>query len=141
MALGLTGLLLAAAAPAGTPPNGTIEVAVAGVRNASGQVKVDVCTEATFLKDCPWSATARAHAGTVVVEVHGVPPGRYAIQAFHDANNNGECDQGLFGIPREGVGFSNDAFKGWSRPKFGNAAFDFNGGRLRLALKLRHMLG
>jgi uncharacterized protein (DUF2141 family) len=141
MALGLIATLLFAAAPAGTPPNGTIEVAVAGVRNASGQVKVDVCTEATFLKDCQWSGTARAHAGTVIVEVHGLPPGRYAIQAFHDANNNGECDQGLFGIPREGVGFSNDAFKGLSRPKFSNAAFDFTGGHLRLALKLRHMLG
>jgi uncharacterized protein (DUF2141 family) len=140
MALGLIGLLLVAAAPAATP-NETIEVAVAGVRNASGQVKVDVCTKATFLKDCKWSGTARAHAGTVVVEVYGVPPGRYAIQAFHDANDNGECDQGLFGIPREGVGFSNDAFKGFSRPKFEKAAFDFDGGRLRLSLKLRHMLG
>jgi uncharacterized protein (DUF2141 family) len=140
MAPGLIGLLLVAAAPAGTP-GGTIEVAVAGVRNASGQVKVDVCTRASFLKDCPWSATARAHPGTVLVEVHGIPPGRYAIQAFHDANSNGECDQGLFGIPREGVGFSNDAFSGLSRPKFDNAAFDFNGGRLRLTLKLRHMLG
>jgi len=77
----------------------------------------------------------------VIVEVHGVPPGRYAIQAFHDANGNGECDQGLFGIPREGVGFSNNAFTGFSRPKFDKAAIDFTGGRLRLALKLRHMLG
>jgi uncharacterized protein (DUF2141 family) len=140
MALGLIGLLLAAAASAG-PPTGTIEVAVAGVRSAAGQVKVDVCTRASFLKDCPWSGLARAHAGTVIVQVHGVPPGRYAIQAFHDANNNGECDQGLFGIPREGVGFSNDAFTGLSRPKFDKAAFDFNGSYLRLALKLRHMLG
>ena len=98
-------------------------------------------TRASFLKNCPWSGLARAHAGTVIVQVHGVPPGRYAIQAFHDANNNGECDQGLFGIPREGVGFSNDAFTGLSRPKFDKAAFDFNGSYLRLALKLRHMLG
>ena len=132
--------MLVAAAPIGTP-SGTIEVAVAGVRNASGQVKVDVCTQAAFLKDCPWSGLARAHAGTVIVEVRGVPPGRYAVQAFHDANSNGECDQGLFGIPREGVGFSNDAFKGLSRPKFQNAAFDFSGSRLRLGLTLRHMLG
>jgi uncharacterized protein (DUF2141 family) len=141
MALALIGLPLVAASPVATPPDGTIEVAVAGVRNASGHVKVDVCTRATFLKDCEWSGTARAHAGTVVVEVHGIPPGRYAIQAFHDANDNGECDQGLFGIPREGVGFSNDAFTGLSRPKFDKAAFDFAGGRLRLGLKLRHMLG
>jgi uncharacterized protein (DUF2141 family) len=140
MASGLLALVLLAAAPVPTP-GPTIEVAVAGVRSADGQVKVDICTRASFLKDCPWSGTARAHAGTVIVEVHGVPPGRYAIQAFHDANNNGECDQGLFGIPREGVGFSNDAFTGLSRPKFDNAAFDFTGGHLRLALKLRYLLG
>jgi uncharacterized protein (DUF2141 family) len=133
-------LLLLAAAPAAAP-NGTIEVAVSDVRNAKGNVKVDVCTASTFLKDCPWSTTVRAHEGTVIAEIHGVPPGRYAVQAFHDANANGECDLGLFGIPREGVGFSNDAFKGLSKPKFDNAAFDFNGGRLRVALKLRHMLG
>ncbi len=140
MAPGLFALALVAAAPVSTPVS-TIEVAVANVRSASGQVKVDVCTRATFLKDCPWAGTAKAHAGTVIVEVHGVPPGRYAIQAFHDANSNGECDQGLFGIPREGVGFSNNAFKGLSRPKFDDAAFDFTGGRLRLALTLRHLLG
>ena len=140
MAPGSIGLLLTVAAPA-EMPGGTISVAVANVRNADGQVKVDVCTRATFLKDCPWSGRAPAHAGTVIVEIHGVPPGRYAIQAFHDANNNGECDQGLFGIPREGVGFSNDAFSGLSKPKFDNAAFDFTGGHLRLSLKLRHMLG
>ena len=139
MAPGLIGILLVAASPV-PAPSGTIEVAVAGVRNAAGQVKVDVCTRATFLKDCPWTGLAKAHAGTVIVEVHGVPAGRYAIQAFHDANSNGECDQGLFGIPREGVGFSNGAFTGLARPKFDKAAFDFNGSRQRLALTLRHML-
>ena len=140
MIAAIVNALLLAAAPAAAP-GGTIEVAVSDVRNAKGHVKVDICTRDTFLKDCQWSGTARAHEGTVIVEVHGVPPGRYAIQAFHDANDNGECDLGLFGIPREGVGFSNDAFRGFSKPKFDNAAFDFNGGWLRLGLKLRHMLG
>ena len=35
--------------------------------------------------------------------------GRYAVQAFLDENGNGEVDRALFGIPKEGVGFSNDA--------------------------------
>ena len=132
--------LLTTATPVGDR-GGTIEVAVVGVRKAAGHVKVDVCTRETFLKDCPWSGKAPAHAGTVMVEVHGVPAGRYAIQAFHDANDNGEVDRGLFGIPKEGVGFSNDAFTGLSRPKFDDAAFDFTGTSLRLVLHLRHMLG
>jgi uncharacterized protein (DUF2141 family) len=143
LALGLFALLQVAAAPVAPidPPGRTIEVAVMGVKTDAGHVKVDVCTQATFLKDCPWSGRARAHAGTVIVEIHGVPPGRYAIQAFHDANDNGECDQGLFGIPREAIGFSNDAMRGLSRPRFDRAAFDFTGAPLRLVLHLRHVLG
>jgi uncharacterized protein (DUF2141 family) len=140
MGLSLLALLLATIVPPGGP-GGVIEVAVVGVRSAAGHVKVDVCTRDTFLKDCPWSARAPAHPGTVIVAIHGVPPGRYAIQAFHDANDNGELDQGLFGIPKEGLGFSNDGWKGWSRPRFDNAAFDFSGATQRLVLHLRHMLG
>ena len=137
VSLGLIAFLLAAAPPA-VPPDQTIEVDVANVRNAAGHIKVDVCTRETFLKDCPWSVLAKAHVGTVVVEFHGVPPGRYAIQVFHDTNDNGECDQGLFGIPKEAIGFSNDAMKGLSRPKFDNAAFTVDGRPSRLLLHLRH---
>jgi uncharacterized protein (DUF2141 family) len=140
LALGLIAFLLAAAPPA-EPPGQTIEVDVANVRNAAGHIKVDVCTRETFLKDCPWSVLAKAHVGTVTVEFHGIPPGRYAIQVFHDTNDNGECDQGLFGIPKEAIGFSNDAMKGLSRPKFDNAAFTVEGRPLRLLLHLRHVLG
>ena len=139
-AVALAALLLAAAAPAQNSA-GTIEVAVVGVRSAAGHIKVDVCTRATFLKPCPWSAKAPAHRGTVIVTISGIPPGRYAIQAFHDSNDNGELDQGLFGIPKEALGFSNDALTGWSRPKFDDAAFDFTGAAIRLTLHLRHMIG
>ena len=132
--------MLAAAAPP-EPPGGTIQVVVANVRRDVGHVRVDVCTRETFLKDCPWSGTASAHRGTVVVEIKGVTPGIYAIQAWHDINDNGECDQGLFGIPREPIGFSNDAMTGLSRPKFDHAAFTFTGAPLRLVLHLHNVLG
>ena len=34
-------------------------------------------------------------------------PGEYAFCVYHDANDNGELDTGLFGIPKEPFGFSN----------------------------------
>jgi len=100
-------------------------VAVTGVRNDKGNVHVDICTKETFLKDCAWSGDAPARAGTTIVTVRNLPPGRYAAQAFHDENRNGKVDRGLFGIPKEGVGFSNDAKIRMAPPKFAEAMFDF----------------
>jgi uncharacterized protein (DUF2141 family) len=35
--------------------------------------------------------------------------GNYAIKVYHDQNNNGQLDKGIFGQPVEGWGVSNDA--------------------------------
>jgi uncharacterized protein (DUF2141 family) len=35
--------------------------------------------------------------------------GEYAIKVYHDQNNNGQLDKGIFGQPVEGWGVSNDA--------------------------------
>jgi uncharacterized protein (DUF2141 family) len=129
--------MLAAAAPAGT-----LTVRVTNVRNDKGQVHIDICPEAKFLKeDCPWSAVAPARSGTTIVTAHDIPPGRYAVQAFHDENANRKVDRALFGIPREGVGFSNDAPIRLSAPKFRAAAFDFAGLEQAIQLKMRYFTG
>lgn len=135
-------LLLIAVLPLllGSASGGTIQVAVTGVRLAKGSVHVDVCDQATFLKDCRWSGSAPAVQGTTVVIVRNVPPGRYGAQAFHDKNGNGEIDRGWFGIPLEGVGFSNDAPIRMAPPRFEEAAFRHDGSDQRISLKLRYFV-
>ena len=128
----------ATGAPAPTDP---IEVTVTGVRSAAGMVHVDVCPEADFLNSCPYSIEAPARAGSVTVLLRNVPPGRYAVQAFHDANANRKVDLGIFSIPREGIGFSNDAMAHLARPKFPVAAFVHGLVPQRLTVKLRYFLG
>jgi len=128
-------LLLAADDPA------PIEVTVSGVRAATGLVRVEVCTAQTFLKACPYVARAPAQKGAVTMVVRGVPPGRYAIQAYHDANNNDDLDRGMFGIPREGLGFSNDAMPRLMKPKFAVASFAHGAQPQRLGVTLRYFLG
>jgi uncharacterized protein (DUF2141 family) len=130
--LSLAPLLCCAAAP-----YGAIEIAVDSVRSARGRVHVDICTRASFLKDCPYSGEAPARNGTTIVVVPNVPPGRYAAQAFHDKNGNGKVDRGLFGIPKEGVGFSNNALK-MSEPKFDVAAFDHDNHDQKIAFQLKY---
>ena len=51
-----------------------------------------------------------------------VPPGRYAIKAFHDSDGDGELGRDLFGAPSEDYGFSNDARGTFGPPDFADAA-------------------
>lgn len=36
-----------------------------------------------------------------------LPPGRYALAAYHDENGNGKLDRAWNGMPEEAYGFSN----------------------------------
>ncbi|QJU57521.1 DUF2141 domain-containing protein [Sphingomonas sp. AP4-R1] len=130
-------LMLAAAA--GT---GTLTIDVGNVRSNKGKVHLDVCPQSLFLKDgCPYSTETPAHEGQVTLTIENLPPGHYAIQAFHDENDNRHVDRGLFGIPTEGVGFSRDARIVLSPPKWDDAVFDFDGKATQTALKMRYFTG
>lgn len=140
IARALLGSLALLGVGAAAAPGGDLSVRVTNVRNAKGQVHVDVCPQAAFLKDCPYTAVAAAHAGMTIVTVHGLPSGTYAVQAFHDENSNRRVDRALFGLPKEGVGFSNDAPIRMSPPKWEAARFTFAGRAQTIELKLRYFL-
>ncbi len=119
-----------------------IEVAVTGVSDARGHIRVNICTQDTFLTPtCPYQGEAQAMVGATVVKIAGVPPGQYAAQVFHDETDQGVVHQNLLGIPREGIGFSNDAPLHLRGPRFNDAAFQVRQGVERITLKLRHLLG
>ena len=133
-------LLLADAVAAG--PAAPITIAVRNVRNNRGRVRVDICQRDHFLADgCPWHASAPAVAGITAVTVADVPPGDYAVQAFHDENSNDRIDRGIFGIPREGVGFSRDARIIMSPPKWNDAMFTHGTGPQSIGFSLRYFIG
>ena len=124
------------------PATGTLTVEVGNVRAARGSVRIDICPEAHFVTDdCPWHASSPARFGSTSVTVTGVPAGRYAVQAFLDENDNTRVDRGFLGMPKEGIGFSNDARIVLSPPKFRDAAFDFDGSTRTIHLNLRYFLG
>jgi uncharacterized protein (DUF2141 family) len=119
---------------------GTLEVTVHGVRSAKGFVRVAVCSRATFLTDnCEYFADAPAVAGTTTLEAPNVAPGVYAIQVFDDDTGKGVIHQGLFGIPREGIGFSNNARLHLRGPKFDEAAVTIGDGTTKTSIRLRYL--
>ena len=61
------------------------------------------------------------------------------MSVFHDENCNGKLDTKFMGIPREGVGASNDARGHMGPPKFDAAAFQFSGGRADLKITINYL--
>jgi uncharacterized protein (DUF2141 family) len=62
--------------------------------NDKGHVLVAVCSREDFLgSQCAYSGRAPAKPGTVIATVSSVSPGRYAIHAFHDENDNLKIDR------------------------------------------------
>lgn len=82
------------------------------------------------------AAISNQHA---VCDFSGVASGTYAVAVFHDENSNGKLDTNFLGIPREGVGASNDAQGHFGPPKFDAAAFRFSGGRIDLKITIKYL--
>ena len=108
-ALSITGLALALLIPAAQAQE--LQVTLSGLQHDRGQVPVAVFADAkSFRKDDQAFAAqkAKAEAGTVTVTFDDVPPGRYAVLAYHDENDNGRLDLRFGMIPVEGYGLSNN---------------------------------
>ena len=135
--------LLAAALPARSQDGGgALIFHVSGVRDDHGHVRVDVCTQATFLeKDCPYTGAAPAVKGITTVRVEHVPPGDYAAQVYHDRNDDNRVDRSRpLGIPLEEVGFTNDAPVGLRGPKWARAKVTHEAADQDLSVTLRKFL-
>jgi len=129
------------ALPSATP-TAPVTIEVANVRNTQGTIRLAICPRGQFLhENCPLHAEAPARAGVTFVTIANVPPGDYAAQAFHDENNNGRVDRALFGIPKEGVGFSRDARIVLGPPKWADAVFTHGAVPQTLRFALRYFLG
>ncbi len=117
-----------------------VEVAVTGITAARGHVRVELCTKDTFLTGgCPYQGEAPAVVGATVVKISEVPPGEYAAQAFQDETDQGVVHQNLLGIPKERIGFSNNAPLHVRGPHFDDAAFSVGREMARITLRVRHL--
>lgn len=61
--------------------------------------------------------------GKSLIIIDDVAPGTYAIALFHDTNGDGKLNFNFLGIPKEGYGFSNNAWNMFSAPSFRQSAF------------------
>jgi uncharacterized protein (DUF2141 family) len=62
-------------------------------------------------------------SGSLVTLSTTLPPGTFAAALLDDENNNGQMDKGLFGIPLEGYGFTDNPKVVFDKPSFQSCVF------------------
>ena len=105
-----------------------LTVTVTGVRNAEGLVQVCLFSRPYAFPDCSADPTVLrqrvpAAAGQVRARFEGLAPGTYAVSVFHDEKRTGKVETNFLGIPRSGLGASNDPQPRFGAPTFQAAAF------------------
>ena len=117
-----------------------IHVSITGFRNDKGEAYCALYAPGKSFPTDPTGALAHVSvavsSGAAVCKFEGVAPGRYAVSVFHDENSNRKMDTNFLGIPKEGVGASNDAKGKMGPPKFDAAAFSYSGGQLDLTIRI-----
>jgi len=129
LALGLVIL----AALAGAARAETLVVEMKGFRSDKGKALVALFASKDGFPDNPKKAARRVQVdivkGAAVAVLSDLPPGTYAVAVLHDEDGDKAMKTGLFGIPREGFGASQDARGRFGPPSFSDAKFDIRAGR------------
>ena len=121
-----------------------IKVVVVDFHSNDGRINCALFSSAEGFPDNSAKAIKTANAGIenkqALCTFSGIAPGDYAVAVFHDENSNGKLDRNFMGIPKEGVGASNDAKGKFGAPKFDDARFTYSGGLKTLTIHLRYLL-
>jgi uncharacterized protein (DUF2141 family) len=112
-----------------TESNSDLKIELNGLRNSKGHVLISLFSSSKGWPDDPDASFKKlrlpAQKNTMSFAFKNIPAGKYAIAIIHDENDNLRLDTGLFGIPKEGFCFSNNAMGTFGPPSFESAAFTF----------------
>lgn len=121
-------------------PKSRIIVHVKNLRSNNGLVRINLFASA---KGFPSKHTLafKTLSGKITnlsaeVALPDIPHGAYAIGVLHDEDANGKMKTNWLGMPREGVGVSNDAKGFFGSPKFEDANFKLDADSLTLFINL-----
>ena len=104
----------------------TLQVNLTGIQHDRGSMRVGLYSDPkTFRKEAQAVSIQQvpAQPGTATVSFSALPPGRYAIMAYHDEDGNGELNRRFGMFPTEGYGLSNNPVVS-GPPAYEDSAFE-----------------
>jgi uncharacterized protein (DUF2141 family) len=122
--------------------NGNLKVVVSHIRNNTGQIGFCLFNSSKGFPNHPDKALVsifiKAIANSTNYTFSNVSTGSYAICVFHDENSDRKVNTNIIGIPKEGIGVSNNAKGSFGPPKFDDAKFVFKGPEQTIRVSLSY---
>ncbi|WP_226404930.1 DUF2141 domain-containing protein [Ferribacterium limneticum] len=136
------GLLLACLLAAGhaLADESRLLVNLLGVRDAAGHLRASLYREPeTFRKEdkAVKVVSLPAAKGNAKLVFTDLPPGRYAVMAYHDENADQKLNLRFGMFPAEGYGLSNNP-NVMGPPRFADSAFELAGPETAIDIKLAY---
>lgn len=118
-------------------PTPTLTIRIDNIKKESGFLKICLFnSKESFLKKAVrCEVISPIRKGEMKISLSGLPPGTYAVNVYHDENGNKKLDRGLFGLPSEPYGFSNNPTTTFGPPSFSEASFSVTGDK-EISIKL-----
>ena len=135
------------AIPASTRLPGRITVVFHGLRSRDGYLRVSLYDRADgFPNGSPvarhdFSLTAldpKMPLDSLAATFDSLPPGTYAVCAFHDRDGSGRLTENFLGIPQEEWGMSNDPRPKFHAPRFEQARLGLGASEIRTITIILH---
>lgn len=124
----------------GKDDTGSLSVVIDNLHNNKGVVRCALYSDPDqFPKGAPFRGTTASIADKKATCVFKkLPPGTYAIAAFHAEHNERRMSYNFLGMPLEGYGFSDNAPASFAAPAFSTAAITFRGGDSSTKITLQY---
>ena len=116
----------------------SLTVEVTNIEERKGTMRVCLCSkEENFLSSCEYGKIKAVSGDKETILFEEVAAGTYALSLYHDQDDNGKLNtDGMFGLPSEPYGFSNNAKGMFGPPSFEKCIFEVSG-KTSINIKLR----
>ena len=126
-----------------TANKGVLTVKLIGFRSDKGQTCVSVFNNSKGFPgkyDQAFKILRSPIKGNqATVEFTDLPFGTYAVSVLHDENLNNKMDTNFIGMPKEGMGASNNPRVHMGPPKFEDAKFDLKSSSKSIEINIKYL--
>jgi uncharacterized protein (DUF2141 family) len=100
-----------------------LTIVVDGIEEVEGHILIQVYDREETVVN---GKIEKVEGETVTVVFEDIASGEYAVSLFQDENDNRKLDTGMFGIPKEKYGFSNNVQAKMGPPPFSDRLFQIS---------------
>jgi len=122
---------------------GNLKVVVHNIKSKTGQVGFFLFNSAdafpSHTEKALLSGFVKVVGSTAEYTFTNLTPGSYAVYVFHDEDSDKNLKTNFIGMPKEGMGVSNDAKGHFGPPKYDDAKFDLNKSDQTITISLTYL--